>query len=400
MADNSRRHVDDLRGAGRLALEATRGVTALVEAMHRTIGSGPAVLGRPLQTPMRVGTAAVYGAIRGVSSAIGAGIDGALARLGPLLGESTAGPGREAVLSVLCGVLGDYLEQTDNPLALQMQLRRSGTPLPLSDPGALAGALPEATGTILLTVHGSCMNDLQWRRRGHDHADALAGALGWTRVDVLYNSGLHVSRNGELLADQLEALHEAWPVGVERIVILAHSMGGLVARAACGSAEAVGRRWRSSLRGLVCLGTPHHGAPLERGGNWIDVLLEVSPYSAPLAGLGKIRSAGVTDLRFGNVLQEHWRGRDRFEPGADARSPLPLPAGVSCYAVAGRRGRGGDGLVPVDSALGRHDAPEKTLAFPPEHTLEVPGAAHLDLLWDPRVHAALETWLRALVDAR
>ncbi|MGH1347559.1 MAG: esterase/lipase family protein [Nannocystales bacterium] len=390
----TRKHVDDLRGAGRLAVEATRGVTALVEAMHRTIGSGPAVLGKPLAGPVEVGTAAVYGAIRGVSGVVGAGIDAALAGVGPLLGESTPGPAREALLSGLCGVLGDYLEDTGNPLALSMLLRRGGVALPVSDLKAMAEAVPDASSSILLTVHGSCMNDRQWRYKEHDHADALQEALGWTRVDAVYNSGLHISTNGRTLATQLEALVDAWPTGVERIVVLGHSMGGLVARSACRIAEDTPLRWRGLLGGLVCLGTPHHGAPLERGGNGIDVLLGLSPYSAPLAGLGKIRSAGVTDLRYGNVLDAHWEGRDRFEPGADRRSPVPLPAGVDCYAVAGQRGRGGDGLVPVDSALGRHRDAQQTLAFAAEHTLVVPETSHLDLLGHPDIYTQLEAWLR------
>ena len=170
-------------------------------------------------------------------------------------------------------------------------------------------------------------------------------------------------------------------------------MGGLVARSACRVAEDAKLRWRDSLTGLAFLGTPHHGAPLERGGNGLDVLLSLSPYSAPLAGLGKIRSAWVTDLRYGNVLDAHWEGRDRFEPGADTRSAVPLPEGVACYAVAGQRGSGGDGLVPVDSALGKHRDPEQTLAFPAEHTLVVPDTAHLELLSHPDISAQLETWL-------
>jgi hypothetical protein len=29
------------------------------------------------------------------------------------------------------------------------------------------------------------MNDLQWRRHGHDHGDALAEELGWTVLSLL-----------------------------------------------------------------------------------------------------------------------------------------------------------------------------------------------------------------------
>lgn len=55
----------------------------------------------------------------------------------------------------------------------------------------------------------------------------------------------------------------------------------------------------------------------------------------------------------------------------------------------------GDGLVPVDSALGRHPHPALTLAFPPPHQRIVAGADHLDLLDHPEVWTQLRTWLAA-----
>lgn len=394
MTRKTRNKVDDLRGASRLAVEATKGVMGLVEEMHRTIGSGPSVLGRPLQGPTEVVTKILYGSMRGVTELVGASIDLALAQLVPLLGESAPGAEHDAVLAVLNGVLGDYLLETDNPLAIEMQLRRDGEPLHLDDPDELGAALSDATGKLLVMVHGSCMNDRQWRRDGHDHGEALARDLGSTRVDVRYNSGLHVSINGDALAQQLEHLVDVWPVPLEEITIVTHSMGGLVARSACRAAELAGHRWRGLLRSMVFLGTPHHGAPLERGGNWIDVLLGTNRYSAPLARLGKIRSAGVTDLRFGNVLEEHWQGRDRFDMSDDIRSPVALPRDVACYAVAGDLENGsGDGLVPVTSALGVHRDASLTLAFPEGQTFTAIGAGHLDLLGREDVYEAMRDWL-------
>jgi len=400
MSKKARNHVEDLRGASRLAIEATKGVTALVEEMHRTIGSGPAALGRPLEGPVKLFTDLVYGSIKGVAGLVGAGIDVALAQLTPLLGESTPGPEREGVLAALNGVLGDYLAETDNPLAIEMALRHDGEPLDPQDREALREAIPEATGKLLVVVHGSCMNDRQWLRNGHDHAAALERDLGYTPIYVFYNSGRHVSTNGDELASQIEAIVTNWPVAIDEIGILAHSMGGLVARSATHAAEVDGLGWRRKLRAIVFLGTPHHGAPLERGGNWVDVLLGMSPYSAPLARLGQIRSAGVTDLRFGNVIEEHWRGRDRFEMGDDPRCALPLPSGVACFAAAGKVADGvvgqlgGDGLVPVESAWGVHQSiPSLSLAFPEAHRRCFDGAAHLDLLDRADVYAAIRDWL-------
>jgi len=374
-------------------------VTDLVEAMHRTIGAGPATLGRPLEGPTRLVTSMLYGSIRGVTRLVGAGIDLALAPLAPLLGEGAPGPERETLLAVLNGVLGDYLSATGSPLAIPMQLRQGGHPLPL-ERKALRAALPQAGGKLLVLVHGSCLNDRQWLRMGHDHGAALARDLGYTPVYLHYNSGLHVSTNGHALAALLEQLVAAWPARLDELAIVGHSLGGLVARSACHSGEVAHHRWRRKLRKLVCLGSPHHGARLERGGNLVDLLLGASRYSAPLARLGKIRSAGVTDMRFGNVLDEHWHGRDRFARTVDPREQLKLPDGVECYAIAAttatRAGRKlpGDGLVSVDSALGRHPKPQLTLAFPEAHQWIGFGMGHLDLLNRPEVYATIRRWLK------
>jgi pimeloyl-ACP methyl ester carboxylesterase len=394
----ARSHVDDLRGASRLAIEATRGVTDLVEAMHLTIGGGPAVLGRPLDGPTRLVTGLVYKTIRGVTHLVGASIDMALAQLGPLVGDSVPGAERGALLAVLNGVLGDYLSDTGNPLAITMRLRHGGRTLVL-EPDALRAALPKPSRKLAILIHGSCMHDGQWLRLGHDHGAALERELGYTSLYLHYNSGLHISANGRALDALLEALVAAWPLPVDELAIIGHSMGGMVARSACHFGESAGHRWRGALRQLVCLGSPHHGAALERGGNWIDVLLGVSRYSAPLARLGQIRSAGVTDLRYGNVLDEHWQGRDRFARTHDRRTPLPLPRGVDCYAIAATtsaqsaRRLSGDGLVSVDSALGRHARPELALAFPDAHQWIGFGMGHLDLLGRPEVYETIRRWL-------
>jgi len=396
----TRSHVDDFRGATRLAVEATRSVTDLVEAMHHTIGGGPAILGRPLARPTRVLTAPVYGSIRGVTRLVGAGIDRALAGMVPLIGRRAPGPEFEAVLAALNGVLGDYLAETRNPLAIEMRLCHGGQPLEL-DRRALRAALPRAGGKLLVLVHGLCVNDALWSRQEHDLGAALAHDLRSTVVHLRYNTGLHISTNGREFSALLERLVAEWPVPLEELVLVGHSMGGLVSRSACYAAETSGHLWRRRLSAVVCIGSPHHGTPLERGGSWVDVLLGVSRYSRPLARLGKIRSAGITDLRFGNVLDEHWRGTDRFRLTADGRTPLRLPAGVECYAIAGTKARRqgtslpGDGLVPVASALGKHRKPELTLGFPEAHQSIAFGTGHIELLGRLEVYETIRRWLSA-----
>lgn len=377
MPSDSRDHAEDLRAASRLAVDATKAVTDIVEQMHRTIASGPDWLGRPLEAPIRVVTELVYGSIRGVTGAVGTGIDLALAQLAPLLGEGPASPQRDAIHAALNGVLGDYLEDKSNPLAIEMELRH--------------GELANAKRSMILLVHGSCMSDRQWLHHDHDHGAALAKELDATPVYVRYNSGLHVSANGNELAYLLQDLVDEWPVPLETVTIVAFSMGGLVARSACRAAEVGDLAWRDKLATLVTLGTPHHGSPLERGGNWLDAILGISRYSAPLTRLGRLRSAGITDLRYGNVLEEDWAHNDRFELAGDRRVHVPLPDGVACYAVAGTAKGDGDGLVPIDSALGIHSNPTRTLAFPEAHRHKA-ELTHIELL-SADVYPTLREWL-------
>ena len=399
----SQNHLSDLRGAGRIAIDATRGITDLVEAVHRTIAGVSAPIGGPLIAGATSGiTTLVYQSIRGITRAVGGGIDGALGLLAPAMGHLESPPERDALVSALNGVLGDYLAATANPLALTMTLRRNGRALALT-PDAIAAAMPAAGARILVLAHGLCMNDLQWNRGGHDHGVALASELGYTPVYLRYNSGLHVSVNGRLLADMLEALLASWPVPVTGISLVALSMGGLVARSADVQARLAGHAWPAWLRAMVFLGTPHHGAPLERIGNWTEQLLAATPYTEPFTRLGRVRSAGITDLRHGCLLEDDWTGHDRFAARKDPRRPMPLPDGVACHAVAATLGRHaaslksrviGDGLVPVESALGRHSDPRFTLAFPEAHQWVAEGASHLDLLSRSDVYERLRSWLR------
>ena len=277
--------LSDLRGYSRLAVDATLGVTDLVEAEHANILRLP-FLAASATGRTRGITGLVYRNIRGVTRLVGVSLDALLAQLDAALDPAASSAEREAVQAAANGVLGDHLAASANPLAIPMRLRRDGGPLDLTTP-ALAAALPQATGKVLVLAHGLCMNDRQWQRKGHDHGAALAADAGFTPVYLHYNSGLHVSTNGRAFAGQLEALLGAWPVPVDELVILGHSMGGLLARSAYYYGELAGHAWPRHLRKIVFLGTPHHGTTFERGGNWVTVALGVSRYTAAFRAPGQ-----------------------------------------------------------------------------------------------------------------
>lgn len=407
-----RRHLrlSDLRAAAQLAVQATHGVIDITEGVHQSVRNrlGLSSGAVPEQTGGLTGR--VYRGVRGATQLVSHATDALLGALLPLLDDPAkhpeSSPAREAVLAALNGVMGDKLLAMGNALAQPMELRQGGRTLSMT-PDSLAAQLKAATGTpasphLLLLAHGLCMNDTQWRRAGHDHGEHLAQALGCTPVYLRYNSGLHTSVNGRELALMLEQLSMVWPVPLQRITLLGHSMGGLVLRSAVQVARDAGLSWTGQLRELVFLGTPHHGAPLERAGHGVDLLLAATPFTAPFARLGRLRSAGITDLRHGHVQDADWKGRDLFASSEDHRVPLPLPEGVDCFALAGTLAgqRGaladrlmGDGLVPLSSAMGQHDEPTRRLPFDKRQQRIFNRTGHLDLLASPKVAMQLQQWL-------
>lgn len=398
----------DFRGIAQLATQAVAGVVHIVEGVHTSVLKTPGISANKVNRGI---TSVVYKGIHSTAFALGKGLDMALAKLQPLLESAEdAQPGtprREAVLAALNGVMGDRLVSDNNPFATAMTLRYKGHTLNWKN----LPLMPIATGKVLLLIHGLCMNDLQWRREDkasvHDHGEALAAALGYTPVYLRYNSGLHISSNGRELAAQLEQLVKHWPVPMEELTVVAHSMGGLLTRSAVHYARQDGMRWPDSLKNIIFLGTPHHGAPLERAGNWLDVIIGSTSYSAPFTRLVQLRSAGITDLRYGHVLDEVILARDghnheRFKRKPDSRQPLPLPADVACYTVAATTAskRGvladhliGDGLVPLRSALGQHDNAEHELAFESDAQWITYRTNHMGLLGSQAVSNKMIEWL-------
>lgn len=370
----------DLAGASRLALEAVAGVTALVEAVHMSVLDK--AIGTPAIRPVAGVTSLVYRSVKGVTGLVGGGIDVVLKRLVPVLNAEPEWQARSALVSALNGVVGDHLERSGNPLAVQMRLRIADGPV---------------SGKLLVLAHGLCMNDQQWLRDGVDHGLTLQRERGYSPAYLHYNSGRHIAANGRELAGQLEALVDNWPVPVTELVILCHSMGGLVARSACHFGAQRGHGWIGRLSKMVFLATPHHGAPLERGGNWVHLLTDATPFSAPFSRLARLRSAGITDLRHGSVLDGV---ADRFAHGVALPAVPPLPEGVDCFAVAATMGDSegdlkdrllaSDGLVPLASAKGEHVDAKRMLAM---SSAVVVRTNHMQVLSSKEVQGLLLQWL-------
>ena len=216
-----------------------------------------------------------------------------------------------------------------------------------------------------------------------------------------YNSGRHISENGESLADLLEELVAAWPLEVEEIALVGHSMGGLVARSACHAGAQRGDAWVERVRRVISLGSPHMGAPLAQGVHWGAAALWRLPETRPFAAFLRRRSAGIRDLRQGSLVDADWRDCDPDALRASACAELPLLDGATHCFVAATLTRSprhplarllGDCLVLEPSASGRSRT--RRLPFEAEYGMHLGGTHHLALLKHPAVYAKLRDWLR------
>jgi hypothetical protein len=373
----------EVRAITQLIIQATLGVTDVTQDAHRNFATVPGPLSRVVQPVLMAVPDVVYATIRGITRLVGGSLDAALAlvpsdvAIAPSSGNTSEI--KEAALAALNGVLGDTLAAQKNALAISMSLRRNGRSI-------APQTLPIEQRELMIFVHGSCMNDLQWRQGERDYGAALEGSTGATALYLHYNSGLHISENGA----QFSALLEAIP-GAAHITFVTHSMGGLVVRSACEHAKRQNARWLSRVRAGVFLGTPHHGAPLERLGKLVDFGLDATSYTKAFSRLGKIRSAGVGDLADGRITEDaswtplpsgpHWFAAAAMLSTVDGGAG---PAGTAARLV-------GDGLVPLESALGV--GTRGTLAIPAEHQWVGYNMNHIDLLRSEELLAKLKQWV-------
>lgn len=312
--------------------------------------------------------------------------------LGRPVDQSVAG---RQVVAVLNGLFGaDLLDRSDSH-AIDMALRKDSRDIPL-DPDTLARTYPEAGPHIVLFVHGLSENDDSWRRRpGVDDGTYVSriGAETWaTPVLLRYNSGLHVSDNGAALAALVEELVQAWPVPVDNITLVGHSMGGLVIRAATNQGVAGGAQWPQLVRHVVCLGTPHLGAALEKVVHVGGRVLRAFPESAPFGRILDTRSPGIVDLRHGYISRQEWEGQDLSARwGLDRIAAAALP-GADYHFVAATLGPTrthpvswavGDWFVRFPSAAGLGRGGEPVVEHAAVGHLE--STDHFALLNHPRV---------------
>jgi len=407
---------EEIRASGQLATRTLADTVSHVEQVHRAFAGRTFALTAPVSLPARVIhdviVTGVYTLIREtgqaaglVASQVAGAATGSVSPAGSTARSNLA-------LAVLNATLGDELADQGSPLAIPMAVRRARTDV-VPRRASLEIAFPEATSKVAVFLHGLGENEESWRlhadRHGLDtestYGSRLAEDFGYTPVYLRYNTGLHVSENGQHLTSLLDDVVAAWPTPVTELILVGHSMGGLVSRSACHYANQGNHSWVSKLRHVFYLGTPHLGAGLEQ---WVSRLSGVFgrlDESRPLASILDRRSAGIKDLRAGHLLDDHWRNDG---PGSK-REPneVPLIPWANHYAVSATvtTSRGnplgrlvGDFLVQPDSAHGQ-SRDGRHVPFPLGHTRHFGGLHHFNLLNHPSVYEALREWLDPTSDA-
>jgi pimeloyl-ACP methyl ester carboxylesterase len=377
---------------------ATGGIGSIQRAVSgrvfRLVGPG-AMLVRPLHEGI---TRGVYRGLGAGTRAVGVAAGRAAARRQGLPLSST--PYGSAVIAAIAGLRGDALEEEGSPLAQPMAVRVAGEPVAL-DPEAIASAFPAATRRIVVFVHGLMTTEFSWALGGRERfGDRLARDIGCTPVHVRYNSGRHISENGRSLSELIEQLLAAWPVEVDEIALVGHSMGGLVARSACCHAAEADADWARLVKQSVSLGTPHMGAPLEQAVHVLSAGLARLPETRPFANFLRRRSGGIRDLRRGSLVDEDWRDCDPDALRGAACAEIPLLEGAThCFvsATVTRSDRHpvgrliGDTLVLKPSASGRSRT--RRIPFEDEYGMHLGKASHFALLYHPAVYEKLRGWL-------
>lgn len=377
----------DWQGLGDLIAIGTERLTRPVEGVHRAITDRWTGLAGPWGVPVRQVSRAfaspVYASIRLIGSGVGrtvgfvATTEAGSKHLRPLW-KSRLGGG---VQSFVNGLWGDELERQQSKLSIEMNIRSEHGYSIGADPTSLVEAFPEATPRLVVLLHGLGDTEDIWKAK--EGKRALAGTLidhSLTPLLVRYNSGRTLADNGKDLSRLLEDVVGNWPIAVDDISLIGHSMGGLVARSCLLAADHAGHRWKDRAGHIVTVGTPHLGAPIEKSVNWMSRGLAYASMSRPIGEFVDQRSAGIKDLGIGLKEDTDPDIEHHFVAGTVTSKPDRLLGKLV-----------GDLVVPVGSATGAsRRTPDSSGAV-----RVLGGRNHRDLIHDLNVHEEILVWLQA-----
>jgi pimeloyl-ACP methyl ester carboxylesterase len=312
-------------------------------------------------------------------------------------------------VSSVNGLFGDYLQEQQNGLAIDMAFYHHNRPLRLSGE-SLTAVYPQLNAKLCVLVHGLGCNEDVWSF--HDplaptqqtsYGALLQAERGYTPFYLRYNTGLAVADNGKMLACLLKDLLACYPFPVEELMLIGHSMGGLVIRSACHYGVQQQLAWTSQVSRIFYLGTPHDGADLERIAHIATLVLQAvpNPVTKLVGRFFNLRSQGIKDLRFGALSKPDVLDDAPSAPGQHHRRAVPWLSHAQHYLIAGTLTDDpahplttllGDGLVAAPRPAGQSSPENSDSPIPEDHIKLFPRIHHLQLVRDRSVYQQINDW--------
>ena len=217
--------------------------------------------------------------------------------------------------AVLNGVIGDYLVQQNNPLAINMGFYHKGVLLSSFEPLSKKEMTADSMGLsnkIVVLLHGLTNLETIWDIETADESGSelesvanygfhLQKDFGYTPFFLRYNTGLSIEENGRQFAQLMNKLVSAYPKPIDEVVFVGFSMGGLLMRYAQNEASESESPWLNKLSHCFYLGTPHEGSYFEKFGHLASSVVRSIPkdYISHWADWIDVRSEGIQDLKHG-----------------------------------------------------------------------------------------------------
>lgn len=363
---------------------------AISDMPFKAVGTATLNASKPVETVHNEITDLVYSAVREA----GKGVFSGAAWVVRQANQSLASPQvidqalddkrLSAISSAINGVFGDHLAATRNPMQVRMNLYANGHAL-AADQAALIAQFPNAQNHLVIFVHGLCCNENSWQMyynpsepATRPYGDKLEETFPVTALYLRYNTGRNIDANSRQFKRMLNKLVRNWPVAVEGITLVGHSMGGLINRAVVEALTEDDIILQRAIRDVVCLGSPHAGAPLARLAAAGEQLFDRFELSRPIGRALGVRSRGIRDL-------DHGLGALQTRDGHEVMFHL-IGSTIGDHGSSWLNTTVGDGLVTPDSALADDTGKAQRVTFAQKH--------HMTLLNDPDVYLELQMVLR------
>ncbi|MFD2230227.1 esterase/lipase family protein [Alkalimarinus sediminis] len=302
--------------------------------------------------------------------------------------------------AVLNGVIGDYLVEQNNPLAIDMGFYHQGAPLSLPNPEL------KYSNKIVVLLHGLTNLETIWDINTGENQESVKSTsnvinygihlqrdFGFTPLFLRYNTGLPIEENGRQFTQLMAQLISAYPKPIDEIVFVGFSMGGLLMRYAQKNAIEANAPWLTKLTNCFYLGTPHEGSYFERFGHLASSMVRNIPkeYISHWADWIDVRSEGIQDLKHGLA---HLR---KTEPEYDESHG----SCGSFYQHAGHHFISGSLTEESDSVLNKifgdalvtHGSANPNTAPVGSKFAHFDGVPHVPLAHTERVYQQVKQWI-------